>query len=124
MKATKEIIFYRTTNNYNQNKPLLPFIGKRIIFYLFTSIYFQILSNGKYKSAEHRVLTTSTQSRVSIPVFTSPKPNEKIGPFPQVVERDGVARYHEVASDEYMKNYFANAHKGKNSLDFAMFYSS
>ncbi|KAJ6305246.1 hypothetical protein OIU78_020731 [Salix suchowensis] len=35
----------------------------------------QILSNGRYKSAEHRVRTTSTKSRVSIPIFAVPKSN-------------------------------------------------
>jgi isopenicillin N synthase-like dioxygenase len=79
----------------------------------------QILSNGRYKSAEHRVRTTSTQSRVSIPIFTIPKPTEKIGPLPQVVEIDGVARYREFVLQEYMNNFFAKAHDGKKSLDFA-----
>lgn len=77
------------------------------------------MSNGKYKSAEHRVGTTSTQSRVSIPIFVIPKPTEKIKPFPQVVERDGVALYKEVVFEDYMKNFFGNAHEGKKSLDFA-----
>ncbi|RVW83467.1 Feruloyl CoA ortho-hydroxylase 1 [Vitis vinifera] len=79
----------------------------------------QILSNGKYKSAEHRVRTTSTQSRVSIPIFTLPRPNEKIAPMPQVVERDGVAHYREFVFEEYMNNFFGKAHEGKKSLDFA-----
>lgn len=79
----------------------------------------QILSNGRYKSAEHRVRTTSTQSRVSIPIFTIPKPTEKIGPLPHVVERDGVAHYREVLFGDYMNNFFGNAHDGKKSLDFA-----
>lgn len=79
----------------------------------------QILSNGQYKSAEHRVRTTSTQSRVSIPIFTVPKRNEKIGPLPQVVERDGAAHYREFVFEEYMNNFFANAHEGKKSLHFA-----
>ncbi|KAH7528150.1 scopoletin 8-hydroxylase [Ziziphus jujuba] len=79
----------------------------------------QILSNGKYKSAEHRVRTTSTKSRVSIPIFTIPKPTEKIGPLPQVVERNGLARYREVVFEDYMKNFFGNAHDGKKSLNFA-----
>ncbi|KAH1095934.1 hypothetical protein J1N35_012855 [Gossypium stocksii] len=57
----------------------------------------QILSNGKYKSAEHRVRTTSTKSRVSVPIFTSPGPSEKIAPLPQVVEKDGMACYREAA---------------------------
>ncbi|KAL1340195.1 hypothetical protein AAHE18_U100000 [Arachis hypogaea] len=79
----------------------------------------QILSNGKYKSAEHRVRTTSTESRVSIPVFIFPKPTEKIGPLEELVKKEGVARYREVMFQDYMNNFFANAHHGKKSLEFA-----
>eukprot|EP00262_Sarcandra_glabra_P009447 TRINITY_DN23834_c0_g1_i1.p1 TRINITY_DN23834_c0_g1~~TRINITY_DN23834_c0_g1_i1.p1 ORF type:complete len:380 (-),score=52.77 TRINITY_DN23834_c0_g1_i1:133-1233(-) len=79
----------------------------------------QILSNGRYKSAEHRVRTTRAQSRVSVPVFASPRAEDKIGPLPQVVERDGKARYREVSFGEYMNNFFGKAHQGKKSLDFA-----
>ncbi|KAF8390934.1 hypothetical protein HHK36_023234 [Tetracentron sinense] len=79
----------------------------------------QILSNGKYKSAEHRVRTTSTQSRVSIPIFVTPRQTDKIGPLPQVVEKDGVAHYREFLFGEYMNNFFGKAHEGKKSLDFA-----
>ncbi|TYJ48127.1 hypothetical protein E1A91_A01G038100v1 [Gossypium mustelinum] len=69
----------------------------------------QIWSNGRYKSAEHRVRTTSTKSRVSIPIFTSPQPTQKIAPLPQVVEKDGVARYKEFLFSDYMN-------KAKNLL--------
>ncbi|XWS10262.1 hypothetical protein CRYUN_Cryun39dG0060400 [Craigia yunnanensis] len=79
----------------------------------------QILSNGKYKSAEHRVRTTSSKSRVSIPIFTIPKPTEKIAPLPQVVEKDGIAHYREFVLADYMNNFFGNPHDGKKSLDFA-----
>ncbi|XP_022718084.1 feruloyl CoA ortho-hydroxylase 1-like [Durio zibethinus] len=79
----------------------------------------QILSNGKYRSAEHRVRTTSTKSRVSIPIFTIPKPTQKIAPLPQVVKKDGIALYREFVLIDYMKNFFGNAHDGKKSLDFA-----
>ncbi|KAL9340680.1 hypothetical protein Peur_066899 [Populus x canadensis] len=34
-----------------------------------------------------------------------------------VVERDGVARYREFVLEEYMDNFFSNAHDGKKSLD-------
>nr|AFK49211.1 unknown [Lotus japonicus] len=78
----------------------------------------QILSNGRYKSAEHRVRTTSTQSRVSVPVFTVPLASERIGPLPEVVKKDGLARYKEVVWQDYMNNFFGNAHAGKKSLDF------
>ncbi|KAJ7948923.1 2-oxoglutarate (2OG) and Fe(II)-dependent oxygenase superfamily protein [Quillaja saponaria] len=79
----------------------------------------QILSNGRYRSAEHRVRTTNTQARVSIPIFTLPKPTEKIGPLPEAVEKDGVALYKEIVFQDYMNNFFGNVHDGKKSLDFA-----
>ncbi|KAG6711345.1 hypothetical protein I3843_05G044700 [Carya illinoinensis] len=82
----------------------------------------QILSNGRYKSAEHRVRTTRSESRVSIPIFTTPKASEIIGPLRGVVEKDGVARYREFVFQDYMNNFFGNAHQGKKSLDFARFH--
>ncbi|CDP21791.1 unnamed protein product [Coffea canephora] len=79
----------------------------------------QILSNGRYTSAEHRVSTTSKQSRVSIPVFTAPRPTEKIGSLPHLAELDGGALYRDVIFQEYMNNFFGQSHEGKKSLDFA-----
>ncbi|KAK8507464.1 hypothetical protein V6N13_141486 [Hibiscus sabdariffa] len=79
----------------------------------------QVLSNGKYKSVEHRVRTTSTSSRVSVPIFTMPLETAKIAPLPQVVEKDGIARYREFVFVDYIKNFVANPHEGKKSLDFA-----
>lgn len=84
-------------------------------------IYFckQILSNGRYRSAEHRVRTTSSQARVSVPIFIIPKSTEKIAPLPEAVERDGVAYYREFLYQDYRNNFFGNKHEGKKSLDFA-----
>ncbi|KAL2331082.1 hypothetical protein Fmac_018663 [Flemingia macrophylla] len=79
----------------------------------------QILSNGKYKSAEHRTRTTSNKARVSVPIFIVPVPTERIGPLPEVVKNDGFARYREVVMQDYMMNFFGSAHDGKKSLDFA-----
>ncbi|GMI85391.1 Scopoletin 8- Hydroxylase [Hibiscus trionum] len=79
----------------------------------------QVLSNGKYKSAEHAVRNTSTNSRVSVPVFTMPIETAKIAPLPQMVAKDGIARYREFAYGDYMNIIFQNALNGKKSLDFA-----
>ncbi|KAH7557797.1 hypothetical protein JRO89_XS11G0222200 [Xanthoceras sorbifolium] len=78
----------------------------------------QILSNEKYKSDEHRVRTTDTKSRVSVPIFTMPKLTEKFGPLPELVEHDG-AQYQEVVFQDYMNNFFSNIHDRKKSLHFA-----
>ncbi|KAK9056385.1 hypothetical protein SSX86_027475 [Deinandra increscens subsp. villosa] len=79
----------------------------------------QILSNGRYISAEHRVRTTDIESRVSVPIFNTPLPEAKIGPFAEVVARDGVARYKEVIYEEYTKSYLEKSLDGKKSLVFA-----
>ncbi|RHN74551.1 putative oxoglutarate/iron-dependent dioxygenase, non-heme dioxygenase domain-containing protein [Medicago truncatula] len=84
----------------------------------------EILSNGKYKSSEHRVMTTSNQSRVSVPLFTLPKFTEKIGPLPELVKKDGLAGYREVLWKDYMDNFYGVAHEGKKTLNFAKINSS
>ncbi|KAL4310711.1 hypothetical protein GQ457_01G003040 [Hibiscus cannabinus] len=84
----------------------------------------QILSNGRYKSAEHRVRTTSTKSRVSIPLFAGPEPTQKIAPLPQAVKKDGAARYREFVMLDYIKSFFENPHDGKKTLEFVKFNSA
>ncbi|GKC99627.1 2-oxoglutarate (2OG) and Fe(II)-dependent oxygenase superfamily protein, partial [Tanacetum coccineum] len=77
----------------------------------------QIISNGRYRSAEHRVRTTSVESRVSVPIFNAPLPVVKIGPLPEVVARDGMARYREVIFEEFMNNFFGKSHEDAHSCD-------
>ncbi|XP_042477798.1 scopoletin 8-hydroxylase-like [Macadamia integrifolia] len=79
----------------------------------------QILSNGRYMSAEHRVRTTSTESRVSCPIFFNPQATVKIAPLPDVVEKDGMAHYNEVLFQDYLSNFLNKAHTGKRCLDSA-----
>ncbi|KAK2370362.1 2-oxoglutarate (2OG) and Fe(II)-dependent oxygenase superfamily protein [Trifolium repens] len=40
----------------------------------------QIMSNGRYKSIEHRVASNGSKNRISVPIFTNPKPSDIIGP--------------------------------------------
>ncbi|GMI85392.1 Scopoletin 8- Hydroxylase [Hibiscus trionum] len=79
----------------------------------------QVLSNGKYRSAEHAVRNTNTNSRVSVPIFTMPLETAKMAPLPQVVEKDGIARYKEFMFGDYMNNIYENALDGKRLLNFA-----
>ncbi|KAL9262005.1 Feruloyl CoA ortho-hydroxylase F6H1-3-like protein [Drosera capensis] len=41
----------------------------------------QIMSNGRYKSIEHRVAANGTHDRISIPLFINPNPSNMIGPL-------------------------------------------
>ncbi|KAI3495329.1 hypothetical protein L1887_37631 [Cichorium endivia] len=71
----------------------------------------QILSNGRYNSAEHIVQTRSIASRVSVPIFNAPLPMIKIGPLPELVARDGFARYWELTYEEYMNHLLEKGRK-------------
>nr|DAD41790.1 TPA_asm: hypothetical protein HUJ06_016113 [Nelumbo nucifera] len=79
----------------------------------------EILSNGRYKSAEHRVIASSTRARVSVPIFVSPRPHTMIGPLLGLAEKDGKTVYRHLLFGEYMTNYFGAAHQGKKTLVFA-----
>uniref|UniRef100_A0A7N0RFB3 Fe2OG dioxygenase domain-containing protein n=1 Tax=Kalanchoe fedtschenkoi TaxID=63787 RepID=A0A7N0RFB3_KALFE len=80
----------------------------------------QILSNGRYKSPEHRVRTSRNSSRISVAVFTNPVMSENIGPLPQTItEANGVAFYREFVYKDYLVNYVTTVHTGKRPLDFA-----
>ncbi|MBA0787583.1 hypothetical protein Gotri_025491, partial [Gossypium trilobum] len=71
------------------------------------ALVINIWSNGRYKSAEHKVRTTSTKSRVSIPIFTNQLPTQKVAPLPQIlVKKNGVTHYREFVFSDYMNSFF------------------
>ncbi|TMW81294.1 hypothetical protein EJD97_010574 [Solanum chilense] len=79
----------------------------------------QILSNGRYKSIEHRVIANGSNNRVSVPIFVNPKPNDVIGPLQEVLESGEKAVYKQVLYSDYVKHFFRKAHDGKDTVDFA-----
>ncbi|KAL7595176.1 feruloyl CoA ortho-hydroxylase F6H1-3 [Lactuca sativa] len=80
----------------------------------------QIMSNGKYKSVEHRVIANGTNNRISVPIFVNPKPSDVIGPLPEVVGNGEKVLYKHVLYSDYVKHFFRKAHDGKATVEFAM----
>ncbi|KAL6195034.1 hypothetical protein ACLB2K_030656 [Fragaria x ananassa] len=82
----------------------------------------QIMSNGKYKSVEHRVVANGSKTRISVPIFVNPRPSDVIGPLPEVLGSSGEkALYKQVLYSDYVKHFFRKAHDGKSTVDFAKF---
>lgn len=79
----------------------------------------QIMSNGRYKSIEHRVLANGSHNRISVPIFVNPKPCGIIGPFPEVLAGWEKAAYRQVLYSDYVKHFFRKAHDGKKTIEFA-----
>lgn len=79
----------------------------------------QIMSNGRYKSVEHRVIANGSSNRISVPIFVNPRPNDIIGPLPEVIASGERPIYKQVLYSDYVKHFFRKAHDGKETVDFA-----
>ncbi|KAK3219060.1 hypothetical protein Dsin_013030 [Dipteronia sinensis] len=45
----------------------------------------QIMSNGRYRSVEHRVTANGSSNMISVPIFVNPRPQDMIGPLPEAL---------------------------------------
>ncbi|KAF5186550.1 Feruloyl coa ortho-hydroxylase [Thalictrum thalictroides] len=79
----------------------------------------QIISNGRYKSIEHRVAANGSTNRISVPIFVNPRPKDSIGPLPELLEMGEKPIYKQVLYSDYAKHFFNKAHDGKKTIDFA-----
>ena len=80
----------------------------------------QIMSNGRYRSVEHRVAANGSSDRISVPIFVNPRPSDVIFPFPEALANYGEeAIYKKVLYSDYVKHFFRKAHDGKCTVDFA-----
>ncbi|KAK4775775.1 hypothetical protein SAY87_023736 [Trapa incisa] len=84
----------------------------------------EVLTNGRYKSVEHRAVTHRTKDRLSIVTFYAPSYEVELGPMPELVDEDNPCRYKRYNHGEYNKHYLANKLEGKKRLEFAKIQSN
>ncbi|KAJ6686851.1 OXOGLUTARATE/IRON-DEPENDENT DIOXYGENASE [Salix purpurea] len=68
----------------------------------------EVITNGKYKSVEHRVITQTHGTRMSIASFYNPGNDAVIYPAPALVEEESEGKtqlYPKFVFDDYMKLY-------------------
>eukprot|EP00268_Persea_americana_P021335 TRINITY_DN2127_c0_g1_i1.p1 TRINITY_DN2127_c0_g1~~TRINITY_DN2127_c0_g1_i1.p1 ORF type:complete len:186 (-),score=37.13 TRINITY_DN2127_c0_g1_i1:361-918(-) len=80
----------------------------------------EILSNGKYKSIEHRAVINTEKERLSIAAFHSPNYDTMIGPIPEHVTGKH-AYYKGKRHEDYAKLVVSCKLDGKSGLDFMKF---
>ncbi|TXG71762.1 hypothetical protein EZV62_000341 [Acer yangbiense] len=78
-----------------------------------------VLTNGKYKTVEHRAVTHKEKDRLSIATFYSPGYEIELGPMPELVDENNPCKYKRYIHGEYSKHYITNKLCGKKNLDFA-----
>ncbi|CAM6118950.1 unnamed protein product [Calypogeia fissa] len=79
----------------------------------------EILSNGRYKSVEHRGNAHRTKERLTIATFYGPDPKAMIGPIKQLVDDAHPAQYRDVTYHDYMMTFIAGGLKGKDYVKAA-----
>ncbi|CAM6119250.1 unnamed protein product [Calypogeia fissa] len=75
----------------------------------------QILSNGRYKSIEHRGNAHRTKERLSIATFYSPAHEILIGPMDELVDNAYPSLYKSIRFRDYFSNFVV---KGLNGKDY------
>ncbi|MCL7030521.1 hypothetical protein MKW94_014109 [Papaver nudicaule] len=78
----------------------------------------EIMSNGIYRSVEHRVTINSTKERLSVAVFQNPKMKVDIGPVQDLITPETPALFRTVGYEEYLRRYYKRVLDGKSYLDY------
>ncbi|KAL1829607.1 hypothetical protein DCAR_0208949 [Daucus carota subsp. sativus] len=78
----------------------------------------EIVSNGVYRSIEHRATVNPVKERLSIATFYSSNLDSQLGPANSLVRPDRPAVFRRVPIDEYFMEFFARKLDGKAYLDF------
>ncbi|EOA17227.1 hypothetical protein CARUB_v10005502mg [Capsella rubella] len=77
----------------------------------------EIITNGTYRSIEHRGVVNSEKERLSVASFHSMGFGKVIGPMRSLVERHEAAIFKSVTTEEYFNGLFSRALDGKAYLD-------
>ncbi|XP_058007251.1 2-oxoglutarate-dependent dioxygenase 19-like isoform X3 [Hevea brasiliensis] len=78
----------------------------------------QILSNGKYKSVEHRAVVNKKAARISLAMAHGPSLDSVVTPAPELLDREGNApAYIEMKYGKYLELQQSSKLDGKSCLD-------
>ena len=76
----------------------------------------QVITNGKYKSAIHRAITNARRARLSVATFHDPVKTRIICPAPELVAKSG-AHYRGVLYGDFVKSWYSKGPEGKRNVD-------
>ncbi|KAL3693574.1 hypothetical protein R1sor_007225 [Riccia sorocarpa] len=77
----------------------------------------EIISNGTYKSVEHRGMPNQTQERLTIATFSGPLLEDEIGPLDEILSVENRPRYRSDIFGNYIRSFHRRGLDGKNGLD-------
>jgi len=77
----------------------------------------EIISNGIYRSIEHRATVNSVKERLSVATFYSPRWEGDMGPEASLITPESPALFKRIGVADYFKGYFSRELNGKSYLD-------
>ncbi|KAK6124122.1 hypothetical protein DH2020_042148 [Rehmannia glutinosa] len=77
----------------------------------------EILSNGLYKSIEHRATVNSEKERITFAMFFNPKFEAEVGPSHSLLIKQPPL-FRSVKMEQYFKDFFSRKLNGKSFLDY------
>ncbi|KEH17522.1 putative thebaine 6-O-demethylase [Medicago truncatula] len=77
----------------------------------------EILTNGIYRSIEHRATVNSEKARISIAAFHRPQMSKVIGPTQKLVTPERPALFKTITVEDYYKAFFSRKLQGKSCID-------
>ncbi|GAB4855155.1 hypothetical protein Ancab_039750 [Ancistrocladus abbreviatus] len=77
----------------------------------------EVVTNGIYRSIEHRAVVNAEKERMSLATFHSPKLDGEMGPAPSLVTPQTPALFKRIIVADYFKEYFARKLDGKSYLE-------
>ncbi|XP_027184226.1 codeine O-demethylase-like, partial [Coffea eugenioides] len=77
----------------------------------------EIVTNGIYKSVEHRATVNLHNERLSIATFFAPKLDGDMGPAPSLITPENPAIFRRIRMLDYSKAYFSRELDGKSFID-------
>lgn len=75
------------------------------------------MTNGIYRSIEHRATINSEKERISIATFHNPRLKTTIGPELSLVTPKTPAVFNRISVEDFFKGYFSRQLQGKSYID-------
>ncbi|WVZ10686.1 hypothetical protein V8G54_015216 [Vigna mungo] len=86
-------------------------------FMVFIGDVLEVVTNGIYKSSEHRAVVNSWKERFTIATFSGPEWNGNIGPAPSLVTPETPALFKTIGVADFYKGYLSPEHQGKSFIN-------
>jgi isopenicillin N synthase-like dioxygenase len=89
----------------------------RFAIMCFSCMFWQIVTNGIYRSIEHRAIVNSVKEILSMATFYSPKWEDVMGPAPSLITLESPRLFKRIGAAYYFRGYFSRKLDGKSYID-------